>query len=178
MKHVVMLYPNSVPAKKGFFFILRDWVSFAPIQLISFWFHKICMCYQQSLGGELWFPGDVARYGGGIQIMHCSKLAPCVSSLLCCSKTQRYSPEVSDCGRLTELHIISNVKAWIKLRWFQATCAGRRIRSCHEWTFKKNEHPPPLLSSPFVMMEVKPAHKPTFKQETNKVSCPLSQLAV
>lgn len=59
---------------------------FAPIQLISFWFHEICMGYQQALGRELWFPGDVARYGGGIQIMHCSKLAPRVFSLLHCSK--------------------------------------------------------------------------------------------
>lgn len=32
------------------------------------------------------FPGDVARYGGGIQIMHCSKLVPCVFSLLRCRK--------------------------------------------------------------------------------------------
>lgn len=59
---------------------------FTPIQLISFWFHEICMDCQQVLGRELWFPGDVARCGGGIQITHCSKLAPCVFSVLHCRK--------------------------------------------------------------------------------------------
>lgn len=82
----------------------------APIQLISFWFHEICMGYQQELGGELWFPGDVARYGGGIQIMSRSKLAPRVFSLLRCSKNTVMAQKLQTVKLWQrELHMISNV---------------------------------------------------------------------
>lgn len=118
---------------------------FTPIQLISFWFHEICMGNQQARGRELWFPGDVARYGGGIQIMYCSKLAPCVSSVLHCSKKTQswhHSSEVSDC----ETPEIKNYtqpqtflypfnpcgsEAWLKQHWFNP-CVDRKMHSCRE----------------------------------------------
>lgn len=53
----------------------------ATVQLISFWFHELFIGSQQVPSWESWVPGEAARCGGVIQIMLCSKLAPCFFSV-------------------------------------------------------------------------------------------------
>lgn len=160
----------------------------APIQLISFWFHEICMGYQQALGGELWFPGDVARYGGGIQIMHCSKLAPCVFSLLRCSKNtvmalrpksfRLWKSDSKSCA-LSQmfLHLFRHVERLPC--WFNPSCVDSKMYSCPELMNgplrRTNIHNLCHLPLLWWKLSQRTSQPLTMK---NKVSCSFSQLGV
>lgn len=144
---------------------------FTPIQLISFWFHEIFIGRQQVPSRESYVPRDVARYRGGIQIMHCSKLALCVSNVPCCSKNSVTVLELKLSAYASLKSRASNLPSPLLTRGskrFAATndCAERRKHSCHEirdGLLNVTSTQPPL-SSWSVMMEanVKPVEKASF----------------
>lgn len=144
---------------------------FTPVQLISFWFHEIFMGRQQVPSRESYVPGDVARYRGGIQIIHCSKLAPCVSNVPCCSKNSVtvFELKLSACASLKSRasNLPSSLLTCGSKRLAATTdCADRKMHSCHEIRdgLLNVTSTQPLLSSWSVMMDanVKLAEKASF----------------
>lgn len=142
---------------------------FTPVQLISFWFHEIFIGRQQVPSRESYVPGDVARYRGGIQIMHCSKLAPCVSNVPCCSKNSVLELKLSACASLKSR--ASNVPSPLLTRGSKrlattTDCAERKKHSCHEIRdgLLNVTSTQPRFSSWSVMMEakIKPMEKASF----------------
>lgn len=124
---------------------------FILIQLISYWFHEICMGYQQVPSRESWVLGDVVRYGGGIQIMHCSKLTPCVFSfpqckqkVSCGSTVQKFQPVIlwNPEWQISTTFLQSYTFVFLKfscnpLCWQEYAF----LLWADEWTLWENEHP-------------------------------------